>query len=319
MPRILAALNVELTPADDAAPEWVELIPRGPTVTGRDGRTWLFDAAAAEQVMSAFTQRDIDLAIDWNHALQLAAPQGGDSPAAAWIKGMELREGALWGKVKWTPRGETQVINREYRFLSPVFDYEEASKRICRLVSAGLVNLPNLRLSALNHEEPPVALSAALALALGLTTDATDEAAVAAVNQIKTATAVNHEQPNLERYVPRADYDALQTRAINAEQALQTRDKADHTAAVDAAITGALQAGKITPATADYHRAMCADQAGLERFKAFVSATPTLVPDNLVHENRTSAATKTALNAEELAVCAATGVSHADFLAAKAH
>ncbi|WP_253277911.1 phage protease [Pseudomonas chlororaphis] len=30
-----------------------------------------------------------------------------------------MRGGTLWSLVDWTPRGTEQVINREYRFLSP--------------------------------------------------------------------------------------------------------------------------------------------------------------------------------------------------------
>jgi hypothetical protein len=42
------------------------------------------------------------------------------------------------GRVEWTPRGASDVVSREYRFLSPVFDYDSISMRIVCLVSAGL-------------------------------------------------------------------------------------------------------------------------------------------------------------------------------------
>ncbi|MBP5140125.1 phage protease [Pseudomonas chlororaphis] len=180
------ALNSELYSSvelsDGKAPEWVELIPAGPTVTGRDGRSWVFDDLATELVQSSFLSRAIDLPIDWEHATQRRASVGKEAPASAWIKQLEIRNGALWARVDWTPRGALQVESREYRFLSPVFDYETDSTRIVRMVSGGLTNKPNFLLTALNQENPentPVKLSPALLAALGLPETATEEQAIA--------------------------------------------------------------------------------------------------------------------------------------------
>ncbi|WHS58628.1 phage protease [Pseudomonas sp. G2-4] len=317
------ALNTDLSAAvsDGQAPEWVELIPPGPKVSGRDGRQWLFDEQAGLLVQSSFTGRAIDLPIDWEHATQHRATKGEDAPAAGWIKQLEIRNGGLWGLVDWTPRGANQVVNREYRFLSPVFDYESDSTRIVRLVSAGLTNKPNFLLTALNQEtleNSPVKLSPALLAALGLPETATEEQAIAATTQLKTtAQAMNAERPNLEQFVPRADYNALESRAINAEQALATQKKADHEKAVDALITAATQAGKITPATVDYHRAACQDETGLARFKAFVEAAPVVAAASNLGERKPDN-TATALNAEEQKVASLLGMSEAEFIKGKA-
>ena len=226
------ALNTDLsaTVSDGKAPEWVELIPPGPNVTGRDGRQWLFDEQAGTLVQSSFLGRAIDLPIDWEHATQHRASKGESAPAAGWIKQLELRNGALWGLVDWTPRASEQVINREYRFLSPVFDFDPDTTRIARLVSAGLTNKPNFLLTALNQENTevtPVTLSPALLTALGLPATATEEQALAATAQLRaTAQAVNTEKPNLEQFMPRADYDSVLQRATNAEQGTTCRIRA---------------------------------------------------------------------------------------------
>lgn len=327
MPNRLA-LNLDLSGLG-AAPAEVELINAADAagqLAGRDGRRWRFDAQAQQQVLASFRAGGIELPIDWEHATQHRAPNGQAAPAAGWIEQIEIRDGALWGKVTWTPRAAEQIANREYRFLSPVFDYDPTTGRIARLVSAGLVNKPNLPLQALNQEDMPMRsaqLAAVIVSALGLPEAAADDAVAQAINALKadkdTAVALNAQgaAPSLERFVPRADYDAMQARAINAEQAIQARDAADHKAKVDAAIEGALAAGKITPATADYHRAACADADGLARFTAFVAAAPSLgAPSNL--DGKTPAATGTALNAEELAICAATGIHPDAFIAARA-
>lgn len=317
------ALNTDLsaTVSDGKAPEWVELIPPGPNVTGRDGRQWLFDEQAGTLVQSSFLGRAIDLPIDWEHATQHRASKGESAPAAGWIKQLELRNGALWGLVDWTPRASEQVINREYRFLSPVFDFDPDTTRIARLVSAGLTNKPNFLLTALNQENTevtPVTLSPALLTALGLPATATEEQAIAATTQLKaTAQAVNTEKPNLEQFMPRADYDSVLQRATNAEQALAEQKKTEHTKQVNALITSATQAGKITPATVDYHRAACQDETGLARFKAFVDAAPVVAPPSNLDERKADK-TATALNAEEQHVAKLLDMSEADFIKGKA-
>ena len=318
--KTLLALNTDLSAAltpEGQAPDWVELIPAGPVVIGRDGRRWLFDEPSQQLVVSSFTSRAIDLPIDWEHATQLKAPKGEEAPAGAWIKALEIRDGALWGRVEWNARAALQVANREYRFLSPVFDYDPDSTRIALLVSAGITNKPNFLLTALNHENPnpeaSMPLSAVLAAALGLTVDDSEDKALAAITQLKaTAQAANSEQPSLERFVPRGDYDAVLQRATNAEQALATRNKAEHDKAVDTEIDAALKAGKITPATADYHRATCSEQAGLERFRQFVAAAP-VVGDPSDLGERKPTKTATALNVEQQAMCLQLGVDPVDF------
>ncbi|TBV12762.1 phage protease [Stutzerimonas kirkiae] len=319
--KTLLALNTDLSAAlattNGQVPEWVELIPAGPVVIGRDGRRWLFDGASQQLVRSFFTERADELPIDWEHATQLRAPKGDEAPAGGWIKRLEVREGALWGEVDWTPRGATQVLNREYRFLSPVFDYDPDTGRIARLVSAALTNKPNFLLTALNHENPnpeaSMPLSAALAAALGLTVDDSEDKALAAITQLKaTAQAKNSEQPSLERFVPRGDYDSVLQRATNAEQALTERTKAEHNKAVDVEIEAALKAGKITPATADYHRASCSEQTGLERFRQFVAAAPVVGAPSALGERQPDKLA-TALNAEQQAVCLQLGVDPVEF------
>lgn len=306
------ALNTDLSRVTGGAPpEWVELIPAGPTVAGRDGRRWIFDDPAARSVVETFQARQVDLAIDWNHALQLAAPNGGQSPAAAWIHELQPRDGALWGRVSWTARGAEDWAGRAYRYLSPVFDYDPASGRIAALVSAALTNTPNLHLQALNSQEPitmtrSTALAAAITGALGLNAEASDDAVAAAIVQTK-AIALNSEQPSLERFVPRADHDAVVTRASNAEQQLASFHKAQHETAVNAEIDAALKAGKITPATADYHRASCSDAGSLQRFRDFVSAAPVVAGDTGA-PNTPAGDRRTALNAAEQYVAQALGI-----------
>jgi phage I-like protein len=331
MTRPTLALCIELPATAVGAPERVQLIPAGPRITGRDGRAWTFDAESAAAVLAAFAAGRVALPIDRNHANELKAPKGEESPAAGWIESLSIEDGSLWGAVTWTERGRNEVSAREYRYLSPAFDYDPTTGRVSRLVSAGLTNSPNLHLQALNHrEESPMnrsaALVAAIMTALGLAADAADDAVATAINAIKAAAddasarALNAEkaQPSLDRYVPRADYDALVARATNAENAIQARDAATHQAAVDTAIGEALTAGKITPATEAYHRASCADAAGLERFRAFCAAAPEIGGASGLGTRQPDTGKPAALNAAEAEACRLLGISQADFTAARA-
>lgn len=322
--KTLLALNTDLSAlpsTEGQAPEWIELIPAGPTITGRDGRTWLFDELAQQLVLAAFTSRAIDMVIDWEHASEVSAPQGEPAPAAGWIDRLEIRADALWGHVAWTPRAGGQVAAREYRFVSPVFDYDDAYRRVLRMVSVGLTNKPNLVLTALNHEQPEtqkLAIPLALAVLLGLDASATDDQAIAAATQLKaTATARNNEQPSLDKFVPRQDYDQVVSRATNAEQALADRKASEHQATVEAEIDAALKAGKITPATVGYYRATCSEQAGLDRFREFVKAAPVVGDSSGLGEHKPDG-TSTALNAEEKKVAQLMGISESDYLKGRA-
>jgi len=317
MKRTRLALNLELALSPEgSAPTWLELIPaanKEDLIIGRDGRTWVWDAAAQRDVLNEYTKRGMDLPLDWEHATHHRAENGEQAPAAGWIDTLELRHGALMGRVQWTPRGREQVQNREYRFISPVFEYATDTARIARMISVGLTNRPNLPLRALNRETSPspeqekrMPRSAELAAGitvLGLSPDADDAAIAAAINTLKTerdtatALAKNSERPNLATYVPRADYDTLKARAENAEQTLRQRDEAAHKAAVDAAIAGAVKDGKIAPVSAEYYRAQCREADGLKQFNEFVKAAPVIGGDSGL-DQKTPANTNTAINSE---------------------
>ncbi|WP_421864350.1 phage protease [Marinobacter adhaerens] len=306
------ALNVEL-PAGEL-PEWVELLPAGEMVMGRDGRTWR--NSNPHGVVEQFVARNVDLVIDWEHASEHRAPNGQDAPAAGWVKELAVREGAVWGRVEWTEKAAEQLQRKEYRYLSPVFLFTRDENQIVRLSSAGLTNQPNLALKALNqqtHQEDfPVWKD--LLKKLGLPEDATEAQAITALNQVQAdlETAKNREAtPSLDKYVPRADFDQAQTRAANAEQTLKTLKKEREDEAIESAINQALEDGKIAPATVDYHKAQCRTEGGLERFKTFVESAPAITGDSGLDGRKTPGADK-ALNTETLKIAGMMGNSEED-------
>jgi phage I-like protein len=131
------------------APEWIELLPAGEFV-GRDGRG-PFRVSNAEAVIAATDalRMKAGLPIDYDHATDFAAPSGRRAPAAGWIRAIEVREGALWGKVEWTTHGNAAVATHEYRYVSPVFEYSQDGE-VQRILRAALTNNPNLYLTAIS-------------------------------------------------------------------------------------------------------------------------------------------------------------------------
>ena len=311
-----AALNFELPQTGDSAPEWIQLLPAGQEVVGRDGRAWINSAPAG--IVAAFEADGKPMPVDWEHATELKAPKGEPAPAAGWIVRLELREGgSLWGRVEWTVRGLEAVASREYRFISPVFIYDRATNLIIQLTSVGLTNRPNLYLQALNslHHQEEAPMLKKLLQALGLSENATEEAALNQVAKLNSdlATALNRaDQPPLDKFVPKADYDAVVAKAANAEQKLADQEKASLETAINTEIDAALKAGKITPATVGYHKASCRQEGGLDRFKAFCQAAPTVAADSDLDKKKAEGAESVALNAEQAQMAAMFGNSAED-------
>lgn len=309
------ALNFEM-PQDGSAPEWLELLPAGQIITGRDGRTWINDRP--EGLLAAFAAEGKDLPIDWEHSSELKAPEGEEAPAAAWIKEMEIRDGgSLWGRVEWTTKGAASVSSKEYRYLSPVFVFENESRRIVRITSCGLTNQPNLFLNALNRVQTTEVHTmdlVQLLAALGLPATFTFAQALNHIAKVQgdLTTALNSAaSPPLDKFVPKADYDLALNRAATAEGKLTEQAKATLETAINTEIDAALKAGKITPATQEYHVAQCRQEGGLDRFKAFVAAAPA-VADASKLDGKKAGETDAALNAEQLQVASMFGNSAED-------
>jgi phage I-like protein len=135
--------------SSSAPPQWVMLIPAG-EFSGRDGRG-PFRLADTARVIAATEALGMTagVPIDYDHATDFAAPKGRPAPAAGWIRELQERDGALWGRVEWTPHGAKAITSREYRYISPVFQYSPDGG-VTRLLRAGLTNNPNLYLTAIS-------------------------------------------------------------------------------------------------------------------------------------------------------------------------
>lgn len=322
-------------PQTGEAPEWIELIPAG-EFAGRDGRGpyRLTDVATVIQASQAL-RMDAGLPIDYDHATDFAAPAGRPAPAAGWIRSLEERDGALWGQVEWTRHGASAVAMREYRYISPVFEYAPTGE-IVRLLRAALTNNPNLYLSAISSSAPPASgapagggqelevpmegLGSALAEMLGLDSGAGAAEIIAEVRALlasRPATAAAREA-DPARFVPIAEYERTSAE-LNRLRAAQARERAEQE------VGAAMRAGKIAPAQREW--AIAYYQADAEAFRGFVARQPPLVTAGLaasdcagsqIEMGRPPHAAAHALTRTEAAICARLGIEPQDYARRKA-
>ncbi len=300
LPGFGAGFIIALNSAADE-PDRVQLLPRGPVLSGLDGRSWTLDDPS--KLVEAFNARALQLPIDVEHAQFIKAPKGEAAPAAGWIEALEIRDGEVFGRVTWTAKGAEAVNSREYRYLSPAFNHD-AQRRVTELLGAGLVNRPNFQMAALNQEAP---MFKELFKKLGLPETATEADAIAKVGELQTA--VNSQQVSLATFVPREDYNLAVNRATELENQIKAAAKSAHDAESSAAIEAALKAGKISPATRDFYVATCASAEGLAQFKKFVEAQPSVfAPSGLDQRSPDDAQGGVALNADERKIAEGMGI-----------
>ena len=201
-PRAAAAVA---PPAAAQPPREILLLPAGeiPTRPHDSRPPWHNPDAGA--VVAATRELTLDLAIDYDHQSDRSAANGQPAPAAGWIRRVFERDGAVWGEVEWTERAAAMIRAREYRFVSPVFRYETATRVVRRTTGAALTNDPAMFMRAIASTQPRTETDMdldKLRTALGLA----DEAGEA---EILEAAAAAGGGPDPDDFVPRAEFDRL--------------------------------------------------------------------------------------------------------------
>lgn len=336
-PPALPKAICQIALPEEGPPDWVELIPAGVDVHAVDGRK--FKNPNPQAVVEAFARSHTDIPLDWEHATEKKAPKGEEAPAAGWIVELQVRDGgAIWGRVNWNARGAASVSSKEYRYISPAFHHGKAGD-IQEIVSAGLTNRPALRLAELAQYQGD-SMDPELLKMLGLSEGATPQDVAAAVKALKDkateamsemekakAEASEKEKelaearsrnPGLDKFVPRADFDAAQARVKTLEEKMATAARESLEATISVEIDAALKSGKITPATKDFYVATCRADGGLEKFREFVKAAPTIASPEPLIEGKPPGADKVALTAQEREACATMGITEDEYRAAAA-
>lgn len=146
----LNATASALPEGSDAIPEWIHLLPAG--VIATQNKLGPFRVRNAADLI-ARSMADGKIAVDFNHSIDTAAPNGGASPAVGWITEMQARDDGIWGRVEWNRSGRELLEDKAYRAISPVTVHDAKTRDVIAILRASLVNTPNLRgLTALHSD-----------------------------------------------------------------------------------------------------------------------------------------------------------------------
>lgn len=301
-----AATSTPLTalPAGSAE-QWVHLMPAG-TFRPRDGRgPWTVENAAGVVAASERHANGAPILVDYEHQAEAAMASKGPVPAAGWINRLEAREDGIWGLVEWTAAAAGLIDRREYRFISPVFAFEQQTGRVQAILRAGLTNTPALTLTALASESPNMneteKLLAELREALGLEETADSSALVEAVRQLKAGA-----KPPADKYVPIEALKAVTSELNRVKQGVAVEQ-------AKSIVKGAVAAGKLPPALEGWGIELC--QVNAPAFEAFIGETGRgfgALFAGIVSGSTPSAAAS-GLTPLEQAIASQLGLSAADF------
>ncbi|EKH1093922.1 phage protease [Salmonella enterica] len=149
MKTCIAALSIELTASATPATR-VRLLPAG-EFRSNDGRpkecrTWVMNAACAQRLIAAAASKKVDYSFDYEHQALRTAQNGKPAPASAWFSELEWVEGdGLYATdVRWTAAATQMIASLEYRYVSPVFSYNEFTGEVMGLLNVALTNIPAL-------------------------------------------------------------------------------------------------------------------------------------------------------------------------------
>lgn len=288
--------------ASKTGPEWIKVTPRG-KFTARDGRVFDVDP---ELLATRFAEDNVDLPVDVDHATVKKAMFGESAPAVGWISKLEARADGLYGKVEWLDEGLKVLAARTHRYVSPTLKHDDNGKAYW-LHSAALVAAPAASMPAVASADLSKTPSAsqepkmlkAIAFALGLTEDASEQSCLSALTSLKA------------RIDPAIHAEALkQVTTLSAE--LETIRKGEHQAKVDALIEGALKEKKIVPAQRDHYAALCATPEGLAQVTALLGTVTSVLAASGLDEKRPGDQVAT-LSAEDRDIMKQLGLSEDEY------
>jgi phage I-like protein len=137
----LGAYSVDLFQGNEKKepPKEFRIFPAG-IIKTRKG-DFLFDEQASAALMDAYEDHGVDLTVDYDHHT-LYTSSGVKAISAGWFH-LALRDGELWATdVNWNPPAVEHFAKGEYRYFSPLFDFERSSLRITNLINNALTNTP---------------------------------------------------------------------------------------------------------------------------------------------------------------------------------
>lgn len=334
---LLAALSAAHVGGSDGL---IKIVPKG-QFAPVDGRTdtgvphWTMSADLAQQIIAAFDAAQTDLVVDYEHATLKAAETGQQNPAAGWIsKYVWDDERGLMGEVKWTQRAKDMIDSGEYRYLSPVLEYDTLGN-VRGLHSVALTNSPALdgmalaalsRQNSINPKQETSMNKEALIKLLGLAADTDDKAIEAALAEaqeklggktLAEALAAPKEEPQGGEG-DKGNADDGEVAELKAQVAALSKKviAMEVGGTSDGLIRAALSDGRLLPHQEASARQLAAKDP--EAFKALIDGSLALAALSKTQTGGKGGADGTsALTAEEAAVAAQLGISAEEYAKAK--
>jgi phage I-like protein len=171
-------------------PSEIQVIPYGVEIETSNG-SFTLDEENAPLVIREFEKQKNQMVIDYEHQTLY----GVEAPAAGWINKL-LNKGkeGIWAIVEWTERARQYLTNKEYKYVSPVFQVRTSDRRVKCLINVALTNQPNIdgMVPLVNKsgfcfekKEKENVMWKELLKLLGLPESATEADAITEVNKIK--------------------------------------------------------------------------------------------------------------------------------------
>lgn len=115
--------------ADGSTESWVNLAVAGNWEGHSSGAFTLTPEKFAQMVANFQKRSETPLKFDYEH--QTRNGSDGPKPASGYIKQLETRDGGneLWGKVEWTPKAAEMIKAGEYRYCSPVINFDAVDRK----------------------------------------------------------------------------------------------------------------------------------------------------------------------------------------------
>lgn len=359
MNKTVLALAVCAAVLSESPDGWRRILPAG-SFAGVDGRphgekdskgkpvtckSWLLTPERGQLIVSALKQRQMDMVIDYEHQAINTAKNGQPAPAAGWMTDFEWRDDGLYALCQWTPKAQTMIDDKEYRYISPVFPYDPKTGLVNSLVCVALTNTPNLdgltdlALTALSQVpliseskmDPEILeqwrwmlnlpvgstendIKAQLQKMInyisngqGMTANSVDLLALLQSKDQQIAALTQGGAVDPTKYVPISVVTALR-------QQLATLTQGAKTTEADELVTTALSDGRLLPAEEDWARKTAAQN--LPFMREFLGEKP-IVAALTQQQSRSTALPntngKTGLDAESLAVCSQLGITPEEF------
>lgn len=228
----------------DGLPQRINLTPAGTRFEGEDGRVYEIDEDKLED-----GENGPDIKIDVEHATFINGARGEYVKAYGWMKGVDrsdIKGKGVWGKIKeWTPNGQLALNNKDYRYISPVYQLWPGTRTVRRVISVALASLPNLtQLAALNGALNSMfgnngveSMEKKLLALLGLHENATEKEIEAKIESLKA----NNAQAEKDKV------SSLEAKIAELTARLEKTAKDAEQKEIEVELNTAVALGKITP------------------------------------------------------------------------